>query len=107
MENHQEFGFSQRFPGGRTSSCIFMCLGIRNAWTSILTESNGEFFNGGKYLYVYLFYVLLWSLQINSICSNSLHMNLYWDAVIKYGDQSFSLWAFGEKAKLTVQKMKK
>lgn len=43
------------------------------------------FFNCGKYLYVYLFYVFFWSPQISSICSKSPQVNLYWEVVIKNG----------------------
>lgn len=67
---------------------IFMCLSIRKESLNI-TESNGEFLKCGQYLYVYLFYVLFWSLQIISICSKSLRVDLYWEVVLEYGDQSF------------------
>lgn len=63
---------------------MFMCLDIQKESLSI-TESGGKFFNYGKYLHVYLFYVLFWSLQI-SICSKSPQVDWYWEVVIKYGD---------------------
>ena len=84
MENHQEFGFVQRKLEGRTSYLYFMYLVIRNE-SLIIVKSNGEFFNYGRYLYVYVFYVLFWNLQLFSICSKSPQANLYWEVGIKYG----------------------
>lgn len=65
------------------------------------------FFNCSKYLYVYLFYVFSWSLQIFSICSKSPQVNLYWEVVIKYGWPIILTPKTQGKAKLTKQKQKK
>lgn len=73
----------------------------------IIIKSNGMFFNCGKYLYVYLFYVFFCSLQIFSICSKSPQVSLYWKAVIKYGWSIILTPNIQGKAKLTKQKQKK